>query len=119
MTEKQIMQSVLDGKRVTFSVFESEPVIGYVAGMDTERFFVLQPTMNGRSFARLFVARAGSGTPLFQIHEGSTYQDEPCVDEMESIIAPFRDWISHNVRRRPPRAQGRSHHTRRSERAAS
>lgn len=111
MTEKQLLQSVVEGRRITFHVFDSDPVSGYLAGMDTERLFILEPNQDG--FSQKFVSRTGSGTPVFEIHAKPAYDDEACHSQMEQIIAPFRGWISNNVRgrriqRTPRRFQRRS-----------
>lgn len=98
MTEKQLFQSVIEGRKITFHVFDGDPVSGYLAGMDMERLFILEPTTDG--FSQKFVSRAGNGTPVFEIHEKAVYSSEVCHLEMEQIIAPFRGWISNNVRGR-------------------
>lgn len=114
MTEKQLFQSVVEGRRITFHVFDGDPVSGYLAGMDSERLFILEPTEDG--FSQKFVSRTGNGTPVFEIHEKAVYTSEACHLEMEQIIAPFRGWISNNVRgRRTQRTPRRT--PRRSERA--
>ena len=98
MTEKQLYTSVRNGQIISFHVFDAEPVQGYLAGMDTERFFVLEPYGPGRAdFRKQFVARHGTGTPLFEIHSGSRLLEEPCAEEMDAIIRPFWEWVSINV----------------------
>ena len=111
MTEKQLLQSVVEGRRITFHVFDSDPVSGYLACMEMERLFNQDPTKEG--FSQKFVSRTGSGTPVFEIHEKAVYTDETFHSQMEQIIAPFRGWISNNVRgrrtqRSPRRFQRRS-----------
>ncbi len=114
MTERQLFQSVVEGRKITFHIFDSDSVCGYLAGIDSERFFILEPTDGG--FSQKFVSRAGNGTPVFEIHEKAAYTSEACHLEMEQIIAPCRGWISNNVRgRRSPRSPRQSQ--RRSERA--
>jgi hypothetical protein len=104
MTEKQLFRSVEQGRAITFDVFESEPIRGYLAGIDDERFFVLQPNPDG-GFRKRFVSREGGGTPVFEIHDVSvdSYRTEPCHAEMERIIAPFRASIATNSRGRAHR----------------
>lgn len=100
MTERQLFQSVVEGRKITFHILDSDSVCGYLAGIDSERFFILEP--NDRGFSQKFVSRTGTGTPVFEIHEKAAYTEEACRTEMEQIIAPFRGWISNNVRGRRP-----------------
>lgn len=104
MIERQLYASVKMGRRITFQVFDGDDISGYLAGIDSERFFVLQPVGDGRTFHHQFVSRSGAGTPVFQIHEaveGLRLEDEPCREEMEAIIIPFRKWIIANIGQRP------------------
>jgi hypothetical protein len=101
MMERQLYASVKMGRRITFHVFDGDDISGYLAGMDSERFFVLEP-YDG-SFRHQFISR-GAGTPVFQIHEavaGLRLEDENCREEMETIIIPFRKWIVSNMSQRP------------------
>jgi hypothetical protein len=100
MTEKQLYASVKLGRRITFHVFDGDDISGYLAGMDSERFFVLEP--HDQTFRHQFINR-GAGTPVFQIHEavaGLRLEDEVCRDEMKVIIGPFRRWIVSNISQR-------------------
>jgi hypothetical protein len=104
MIERQLYAAVKMGRRITFQVFDGDDISGYLAGMDSERFFVLQPAGDGSTFHHQFVSRSGAGTPVLQIHqavEGLRLEDEPCREEMEAIITPFRRWIIANVSQRP------------------
>jgi hypothetical protein len=108
MIERQLYAAVKIGRRITFHVFDGDDISGYLAGIDSERFFVLQPGVSG--FRHQFVSRSGAGTPVFEIHEaiqGFRLEDEPCREEMEAIIFPFRKWIVANVPQRPE-AQSRA-----------
>jgi hypothetical protein len=101
MMEKQLYASVKMGRRITFHVFDGDDISGYLAGMDSERFFVLEP--HNESFRHQFISR-GAGTPVFQIHEavaGFRLEDEDCREEMDAIITPFRKWIVSNMSQRP------------------
>lgn len=93
MSIKQLAQTVRYGRKVTFLVFDGEPIIGYLGGMDTEYLYVLSPTAD--SFQRWVISRSGS--PAFELHEQSTYDDEPHRAEMENIVGPFRTWIVNRI----------------------
>jgi hypothetical protein len=100
MTEKQLYASVKMGRRITFHIFDGDDISGYLAGMDSERFFVLEPHNQG--FRHQFISR-GAGTPVFQIHEavaGLRLEDEDCREAMSMIIDPFRRWIISNISQR-------------------
>jgi hypothetical protein len=102
MTERQLYAAVKMGRRVTVQVFDGDDISGYLAGIDSERFFVLQPCPGG--FRRRFISRSGAGTPAFEIHEaieGFRLEDESCREDMEAIISPFRNWIVANMSQRP------------------
>lgn len=88
-TERQIYWSVRNGRRCTFRVFDDDPIIGYVAGMDRYNYLVVCPTNAGR-IRRLLVHKT---VPSIELHEESSLEDEPQRDELVAAIAPFRSWI--------------------------
>lgn len=92
MSEKQLQQTVRRGRKVTFLIFDGEPITGYLAGMDDEYYLVLEPDPVGNTFKRWMVTR--SCNPAFELHEEETYQNEKCHVVMDEIIGPFRGWIS-------------------------
>lgn len=103
MTESQLLRSVVDRKRVTFEVFDGPPITGFLAGLDSERFFVLATSPVG--LRKLYISRT-DGAPVFEIHDveaSSRYEQNAFFEEMERIIRPFRTWISKNVHRKPTR----------------
>jgi hypothetical protein len=94
MVDKQLWQALKNGQLITFLIFDGEPVTGYLAGMDDETYFVLQPRKN-ELFKKVIIQK--HGTPQFEIHPDQTYnEDLPYFDEMERIIAPFRTYVLHN-----------------------
>lgn len=100
MTERQLYASVVSGQKITFHVFDGDPIDGYLAGMDGERFFVLEPVGHERAtFRKQFVDRR-SGSPVFEIHSDRAYRDEPAREAMDEIIGSFRKWISLNIMNR-------------------
>lgn len=121
MTERQLYASVPNGQIITFHVFDREqPVAGYLAGLDEERFFVLEPVGHGRTdFRKMFIDRRSGGSPAFEIHSDHRYRAEPCRTEMDKIISPFRQWISINVMSQRDRKPRPVRSTYRHERAAS
>lgn len=89
MSLKQLFGSVRNGQRITFTIFDAEEVTGYLAGLDTESFFVLEPHQDG--FHKKVIRRGLS--PVFHIHDDSTYDDETFHVEMDEIIHKFRTWM--------------------------
>jgi hypothetical protein len=93
MSDKQLSQTVKYGRKITFQVFDGEPVVGYLAGMDEHYFLVLIPQKDG--FRKVCVARLGC--PSFELHPEASYVNEPHHDQMEEIIQPFRSWLVNRV----------------------
>lgn len=96
MSLKQLCQTVRNGQMITFHIFDGDPVQGYLAGLDTDSYFVLEPYGNGRDRFRRKIIRF-YGSPTFEIHSLSTYDDEGCHGEMEEIVRPFRAWVLKNI----------------------
>lgn len=97
-TLRQVALSVRLGQRVTAFVPHGveDRVIGYLAGWDPERWFILQPEADG--VRQKLVNRVD--TPVLEIHMERTYDTEPLRPEMEAVIVHFRTWINQNVLRR-------------------
>jgi hypothetical protein len=93
MSVKQLAQTVRYGRKITFLVFDGDPITGYLGGMDEEYFYVLSPIHEG--FERWVINRAGN--PAFMLHAEATYDGEPQREAMEEIIGRFRGWISKNI----------------------
>jgi hypothetical protein len=94
MVDKQLWQALKNGQLITFLIFDGEPVTGYLAGMDDETYFVLEPRKN-QLFKKVIIQK--HGTPQFEIHPDQTYNEGiPYYEEMERIIAPFRTYVLHN-----------------------
>lgn len=89
MSVKQLAQTVRYGRKVTFLVFDGDPITGYLGGMEDEYFLVLSPTEDG--FEKWVLNR--SGNPAFRLHTTATYEKEPQREAMEEIIGPFRGWV--------------------------
>lgn len=94
MVDKQLWQALKNGQLITFLIFDGEPVTGYLAGMDDDTYFVLEP--RGTSyFKKIFIKKHGN--PMFEIHQENSYtEDIPYFDDMERIIAPYRTFVLHN-----------------------
>jgi hypothetical protein len=90
---KQLAQTVRYGRKVTFHVFDGDPVTGYLAGMDREYFLVLEPHHDG--FKRWGIRR--DGNPAFLLHGEQTYDSEAQKDALEEVIGPFRGWVNNRV----------------------
>lgn len=96
MALKQAFLSVKQGQRVTAFVKFGEDghdVTGYLAGLDQECWFILQPGETG--FRQMLVNR--SFAPVLEIHTERTYDQEALRREMDEVIVHFRTWILKNV----------------------
>lgn len=103
MSLRQLALAVSYGRKISFHIFDNDPVTGYLAAMDDTFFLVLMPVQSGTSFIRKLVAR--SSITLVDLHDVETYSSEPCRTDMEEIVAPFRSWIVKNLLgRQEPRA---------------
>lgn len=93
MNVKQLAQTVRFGRKVTFLIFDGDPITGYLGGMDEEYFYVLAP--NEKGYERWVVSKAGN--PAFMLHEDSTYESEAQREAMEEIIGPFRGFVINRI----------------------
>jgi hypothetical protein len=93
MSLSQLGRSVLRGQRITAWLHDDGAVTGYLAGMDDDTWFILQP--DGER-VRQYLVPIGSSLVL-EIHTERTYDLEPQKREMEKIIIHLRTWFSKNV----------------------
>lgn len=90
MSVKQVARTVVDGRKVTFHVFDGEPVTGYVAGMDDYNWLVISP----RGTKHLI--HKGS-CPRIDLHDLVTYPDEENHEQIEKVVGPFRRYCSSQI----------------------
>lgn len=90
MSVKQIARTVVDGRLVTFHIFDGEPICGYVAGMDDYNWLVVTPAGDKH------LVHKGS-CPRTDLHDESTYETEPNREEIEKVVGPFRRYVSATV----------------------
>jgi hypothetical protein len=95
MSLRQLAETLRHGRKITFHVAGSEPITGYLAGMDASYFLVLVPT--GDSFTTEMVYRPNNHS--LTLHPESTYQNEPSKQAMEKILHRFRTFMHHRVSR--------------------
>lgn len=89
MTEKQLGGSVLHGRQITFAITGSDPITGYLGGLDSDSFLVL--VVEDGSVRPHLVSRHAS--PFQELHPASTLSDEPSLDYLEAVLVPFRKWV--------------------------
>lgn len=85
MSRKQLERTVRDGRLVTF-VFPHptvEPITGYVCGMDSFHWLVVDADGTKSMVHKGQVAR-------IDLHDEKTYDDEPNHTLLETVVAPFR-----------------------------
>lgn len=99
VTLAQAARSVKLGQKVTAFVRhgDEDRVTGYLAGADTECWFILQPEADTERFRQFVVNRRDA--PVLEIHIERTYDREPLRlrREMEKIVVHFRTWVDQNV----------------------
>lgn len=93
----QAARSVKLGQKVTAFVRhgDEDRVTGYLAGVDAECWFILQPETEERRLRQFVVNRRDS--PVLEIHIARTYDQEPLHGDMEEIVVHFRTWVDQNV----------------------
>jgi hypothetical protein len=89
MTEKQLGNSVLHGRMITFAQVNADPITGYLAGLDDDYFLVLVPDSDGV----LHYLLKRDVIPWKEIHVKSTLREEAYREALESILEPFRKWV--------------------------
>ena len=90
MRARQLASTVRQGRRIMISVLDENPVEGYLAGWDSETYFMVYP-LDGEVFKMLIPKRNILNILLF---DGSSFREEPLYDEMNKIVRPFRDIIN-------------------------
>jgi hypothetical protein len=93
MTMSQLGRSVIRGQRITAWLPEGGSVSGYLAGMDDDYWFILQPD-EGAVRQRL-VPRVPR--PALEIHIERTFEKESQRRQMERTIVHLRTWFKRNV----------------------
>lgn len=103
MSQKQIAQAVVYGRKITFWPLDGEPIIGYVCGWDDDYYSIVEPHPEG-GFKHQLIHKAG--TPVIELHREQTYDDEEedVREQMERIVHPFRRWIMTNILNERPSA---------------
>lgn len=109
MSLKQLGRTVLDGRKVTWYVLGVGDITGYLAGIDDDSWFVLEPTEKTEKKVRRRIIQKGL-CPALEIHDHRTYDEEPLREEMERQISRFRTYLKNQVfhdRNRSPRRPSR------------
>lgn len=90
MRARQLASSVRQGRMISFSILDENPVDGYLAGWDADTYFVVYP-YDGQVFKKL-INRAHVLT--FLLYDEGTFREEPFYEEMNKVVRPFRDLIN-------------------------
>lgn len=85
MSTKQMARTVMDGKMVTVQDGKTEPITGYLAGMDDFNWFIVEP-----SGAQHIIHKAGL---RITIYREPSYTGETNKAHLEVLIAPFRRYV--------------------------
>jgi hypothetical protein len=92
MRARQLASTVRQGRKILFSVLDEEPVIGYLAGMDEDTYFVVVPETDKDEVHKVLLSR--QSILLFQLFDERTFQEEPLYEKMNAIVKPFRDSVN-------------------------
>lgn len=85
MTERQLVQAVRQGRKVTLLIIDYDPVSGYLGGWDDERWMVVSPDDGG---VRVHLILK-SATVDVHIHEDGSYRQEPHSDDIYRRAGAF------------------------------
>lgn len=96
MSTKQLAGSVKDGVKVTLSIFDGDPVTGYLSGWDDDYFFVLEPAPGSNEGFRKKLVQRATNTQI-ELHDQPTLAEEPRYEDMVAIIYPFRTWVMTHI----------------------
>ncbi len=96
VSTKQIAKAVLDGRRVTIHNAVTNPLSGYVCGMDEHHLMLVDP-----SSLEILLVHKISGAPVLSISPTATYHLEPQREALDSIVVPFRSFIEREHFGRP------------------
>lgn len=94
LSKKQLTASAVKGRMVTFHIsFTEETISGYLCGMDDFHWMVITPSGSKHLIHKANVS-------VVDLLESPTYANEENHEELESVVAPFRDWIDKEIRQR-------------------
>jgi hypothetical protein len=97
MTEKQLGNAVIRGRKITFARTGELPLMGYLSGWDDDSFLVLVPEVEG---IRTHILQR-KASPWQELHPESTLDSEKWCQEIETTLGPFRRWVQDNLLRIP------------------
>lgn len=89
MTEKQLGNSVVHGRKISFTIAGDYVITGYLGGLDDDSFLVLV-VRDDRVCPHLVSRR---DTLFQQLHSASTLSEEPHMELLEAVLVPFRKWV--------------------------
>jgi hypothetical protein len=96
MTEKQLGNAVLRGRKITFARTGEQPITGYLGGLDSESFLVLVPELDG--IRNHLLSRSASSWQ--ELHQAATLVTETYHEQLELILEPFRKWVQEELLQR-------------------
>lgn len=93
MTEKQLGNSVVHGRQITFAITGNDSITGYLGGLDNDSFLVLVAEKGG--VRPHLICRRSS--PFQELHPASTLSEELHLTSLEAVLTPFRKWVRESL----------------------
>lgn len=92
MRAKQLVASVRQGRRISIDVLDEGWLEGYLAGWDSETYFLLMPIYQNNSVEKYLIPK--QNILAIQLKDDRTFREEGLHAEMEKIVKPFRDVLN-------------------------
>lgn len=91
MWARQLASTVRQGRKITVSILDEDQVEGYLAGMDEDTIFLLEPRDDG-TFLKLLINRAN--ILFIHLQDEKTFMEEQCYDDMAPVLRSFKDYVN-------------------------
>jgi hypothetical protein len=91
MRARQLVSTVRQGRKITISILDENPVTGYLCGWDEDTYFLIYPNP-GRSPVKMLIPKAN--ILFIELHDERTFFEEEDHKSMVSVVNPFKDLIN-------------------------
>jgi hypothetical protein len=93
MRARQLVSTVRQGRKITISILDEDPVTGYLCGWDEDTYFLIFPSyQEGEAPVKMLIPKAS--ILFIQLHDERTFFEEDDHDKMVGIVKPFKDRIN-------------------------
>jgi hypothetical protein len=91
MRARQLVSTVRQGRKITISILDENPVTGYLCGWDEDTYFLICPAVNYDPI-KLLIPK--SSILFIELHDERTFREEADYEKMDQIVKPFKDLIN-------------------------